>query len=108
MSKFNEKTPALDVVKGIELKGFDVIVIGASTGIGIEKGLALAQGHDAIYGRSLFNCAEIFVKRETMKNLFLMVSQRRHTFLVSLTKRFASVGIVSNVVMHGVSWTKKS
>ena len=43
-----------------------------------------------------------------MKNLFLMVSQRRHTFLVSLTKRFAPVGIVSNVVMHGVSWTKKS
>ena len=48
MSKFNEKTPALDVVKGIELKGFDVIVIGASTGIGIETVLALAQGHDAI------------------------------------------------------------
>ena len=36
MSKqFGEHTPALEVVEGIDLKGYDVIVTGGNSGIGV-------------------------------------------------------------------------
>ena len=57
MSKFNEETSALDVVKGIDLKGFNFIVTGASSGIGIETVRALAQ-----VGASCIICARDSVK----------------------------------------------
>lgn len=44
MSKqFNQDTPALEVVDGINLKGYEVIVTGANSGIGVETIRALAQ-----------------------------------------------------------------
>ena len=33
MPKFNEKTTALEVIRNVNLKGYDAIVTGASSGI---------------------------------------------------------------------------
>ena len=41
--KFGTKTTAMEVVEGIDLKGKEVIVTGASAGIGIETARALAK-----------------------------------------------------------------
>lgn len=38
-SKFGAKTTAMEIVEGIDLKGKEVIVTGASAGIGIETDL---------------------------------------------------------------------
>ncbi|XP_047140137.1 uncharacterized protein LOC100215504 [Hydra vulgaris] len=44
MSKqFNEHTTALEVVDGVDLKGYEVIVTGGSSGIGVETVRALAK-----------------------------------------------------------------
>ena len=44
MSKqFGEHTPALEVVEGIDLKGYEVIVTGGNSGIGVETMRALAK-----------------------------------------------------------------
>ena len=44
MSKtFGEKTTALEVIEGHDLSGKDVIVTGASNGIGVETARALAK-----------------------------------------------------------------
>lgn len=42
-SKFGERTNALEVVEGIDLKGKEAIVTGAASGIGVETARALAQ-----------------------------------------------------------------
>lgn len=41
--KFNDKTTALEVVQGHDLTGYEIIVTGSSSGIGIETARALAQ-----------------------------------------------------------------
>jgi len=62
MSKFNEETPALDIVKGVNLQGYNVIVTGASSGIGIETVRALAQA-----GASCIICARDLVKAKEIR-----------------------------------------
>ena len=42
-SKFGERTNALEVIEGIDLKGKEAIVTGAASGIGVETARALAQ-----------------------------------------------------------------
>lgn len=42
-SKFGENTTALEVVEGISLKGYEVIVTGGNSGIGVETLRALAK-----------------------------------------------------------------
>jgi len=41
--EFGEHTPALDVIEGIDLTGYEVIVTGANSGIGVETLRALAK-----------------------------------------------------------------
>ena len=55
--QFNADTPALEVVQGIDLKGYKVIVTGASSGIGVETVRALAKA-----GASCVICARDMAK----------------------------------------------
>lgn len=40
----NDKTTAIEIIQGYDLTGYEIIVTGASSGIGIETARALAQG----------------------------------------------------------------
>ena len=59
MSKkqFNEDTTALEIVEGIDLKGYKIIITGASSGIGVETVRALAKA-----GANCVMCARDMVK----------------------------------------------
>ena len=70
-SKFGAKSTALEVVEGINLKGKEVIVTGASAGIGIETARALAKaGARVVIGARNLEKAEPIAKdiRESTKN----------------------------------------
>ena len=70
-AKFGAKTTALEVVEGIDLRGKEVIVTGASAGIGIETARALAKaGARVVLGVRNLEKAEPVAKdiRESTKN----------------------------------------
>ena len=70
-SKFGFETTAMEVVEGINLKGKEVIVTGASSGIGIETARALAKaGARVVIGARNLEKAEPVAKdiRESTKN----------------------------------------
>ena len=70
-SKFGAKTTALEVVEGIDLNGKDVIITGASAGIGVETARALANaGARVVIGARNLEKAEAVAKniRESTKN----------------------------------------
>ena len=70
-SKFGAKTTAMEVVEGIDLNGKEVIVTGASAGIGIETARALAKaGARVVLGVRNLEKAEPVAKdiRESTKN----------------------------------------
>ena len=70
-SKFGAKSTAMEVVEGIDLKGKEVIVTGASAGIGIETARALAKaGARVVIGARNLEKAEPVAKdiRESTKN----------------------------------------
>ena len=79
MSKFNEETPALDVVKNIDLKGHNVIVTGASSGIGIETVRALAQA-----GASCIICARDLVKAKEVRDDIVKTTGNTNVFIEKL------------------------
>jgi NAD(P)-dependent dehydrogenase (short-subunit alcohol dehydrogenase family) len=69
--KFGAKTTALEVVEGINLKGKEVIITGASAGIGIETARALAKaGARVVIGARNLEKAEPIAKeiRESTNN----------------------------------------
>ena len=70
-SKFGAKTTALEVVKGVDLRGKEAIVTGGSAGIGIETVRALAKaGARVVIGARNLDKAEAVAKdiRESTKN----------------------------------------
>ena len=70
-SKFGFETKALEVVEGINLKGKEIIITGASAGIGIETARALAKaGARVLIGARNLQKAEAVAKdiRESTKN----------------------------------------
>ena len=70
-SKFGFESTAMEVVEGIDLKGKEVIVTGASAGIGIETARALAKaGARVVIGARNLEKAEPIAKdiRESTKN----------------------------------------
>ena len=69
--KFGAKTNALEIVEGIDLSGKEVIVTGASAGIGVETARALAKaGARVVIGARNLEKAEEVAKdiRESTKN----------------------------------------
>jgi NAD(P)-dependent dehydrogenase (short-subunit alcohol dehydrogenase family) len=74
MSKFNEETTALEVIKGINLNGYKVIVTGSSSGLGVETVRALAKAgancvmavRDVNKGKDI---AQEIIKTTTNKNI---------------------------------------
>jgi len=61
--RFNEDTTALEVVQGVNLKGYKIIVTGSSSGIGIETVRALAKA-----GASCIICARDMNKAKEVAN----------------------------------------
>lgn len=68
----NENTTAAEVVKGLNLTGYEVIVTGASSGIGIETARALASmgASVTITARDLKKGKEVLenIKKSTNNN----------------------------------------
>lgn len=67
--QFGEHTPALEVIEGINLTGYEVIVTGANSGIGVETLRALAQA-----GARCILCARDTEKARTVANDIIKTS----------------------------------
>ena len=88
-SKFGAKTTALEVVKGVDLRGKDAIVTGGSAGIGIETVRALAKaGARVVIGARNLDKAEAVAKdiRESTKNPNVEVEKLELNSLASVNE----------------------
>lgn len=67
--RFNKDTKAMEIVKGVDLKGYEVIVTGGSSGIGTEtvKALATAGARVIVTVRDLDRARPVIeeLKKET-------------------------------------------
>jgi NAD(P)-dependent dehydrogenase (short-subunit alcohol dehydrogenase family) len=115
-SKFGFETTALEVVEGIDLKGKEVIVTGASAGIGIETARALAKaGARVVLGVRNLEKAEPVAKdiRESTKNPNVEVEKLDLGSLASVNefvKRYLEKKRPLNILINnaGVSAGSKS
>jgi NAD(P)-dependent dehydrogenase (short-subunit alcohol dehydrogenase family) len=88
-SKFGFETTALEVVEGINLKGKEVIITGASDGIGVETARALAKaGARVVIAARNLQKAEPVAKdiRESTKNPNVEVEKLDLSSLVSVNE----------------------
>jgi NAD(P)-dependent dehydrogenase (short-subunit alcohol dehydrogenase family) len=115
-SKFGAKSTALEVVEGINLKGKEVIVTGASAGIGIETARALAKaGARVVIGARNLEKAEPVAKdiRQSTKNPNVEVEKLDLGSLASVNefvKRYLEKKRPLNILINnaGVWETSKS
>jgi NAD(P)-dependent dehydrogenase (short-subunit alcohol dehydrogenase family) len=115
-SKFGFETTALEVVEGIDLKGKEVIVTGASAGIGIETARALAKaGARVVLGVRNLEKAEPVAKdiRESTKNPNVEVEKLDVASLASVNefvKRYLEKKIPLHILVNnaGISAASKS
>ena len=67
--RFNKDTKAMEIIKGVDLKGYEVIVTGGSSGIGTEtvKALATAGARVIVTARDLDRARPVVeeLKKET-------------------------------------------
>ena len=88
-SKFGFETKALEVVEGINLKGKEVIITGASDGIGVETARALAKaGARVVIAARNLQKAEPVAKdiRESTKNPNVEVEKLELSSLASVNE----------------------